>query len=78
MNFNLQVVDVRGAPGDCTDTFVYVADVSGFGLLVVDVANDRSWRVTHRLMFPYPSQGTFTIEGEFDFNSPLLIIIEQF
>ncbi|KAL4712291.1 hypothetical protein ACJJTC_004053 [Scirpophaga incertulas] len=59
------VVDVRGSTaGDCSDTFVYVADVSGFGLLVVDVANDRSWRVTHRLMFPFPSHGTFTIDGE--------------
>ncbi|KAL0841218.1 hypothetical protein ABMA28_014953 [Loxostege sticticalis] len=71
--FITPVVDVRGAPGDCTDTFVYVADVSGFGLLVVDVANDRSWRVTHRLMFPYPSQGTFTIEGEsFDLMDGIL------
>ncbi|CAH0719372.1 unnamed protein product, partial [Brenthis ino] len=59
------VVDVRGeGPYDCADTFVYVADVSGFGLLVVDVANDRSWRVTHRFMYPYPSRGTFTIDGE--------------
>ncbi|CAH0750872.1 unnamed protein product [Diatraea saccharalis] len=63
--FITPVVDVRGSgPGDCGDTFVYVADVSGFGILVVDVANDRSWRVTHRLMFPFPNHGTFTIEGE--------------
>ncbi|XP_047529878.1 major royal jelly protein 1-like isoform X1 [Vanessa atalanta] len=60
--FITPVVDVRGH--DCSDTFVYVADVSGFGLLVVDVINDRSWRVTHRLMYPYPSHGTFTIDGE--------------
>ncbi|KAJ0177193.1 hypothetical protein K1T71_007202 [Dendrolimus kikuchii] len=59
------VVDLRSrGPGDCRDTFVYVADVSGFGLLIVDVANDRSWRVAHRLFYPYPSKGTFTIDGE--------------
>ncbi|CAG9584626.1 unnamed protein product [Danaus chrysippus] len=59
------VVDVRGSgPNDCADTFVYVADLSGFGLLVVDVARDRSWRVNHRYFFPYPSRGSFTIEGE--------------
>ncbi|XP_061377138.1 protein yellow-like [Danaus plexippus] len=59
------VVDVRGSgPDDCADTFVYVADVSGFGLLVVDVARDRSWRVTHRYFFPYPSRGLFIIDGE--------------
>ncbi|CAH0719371.1 unnamed protein product, partial [Brenthis ino] len=62
--FITPVVDVRGeGPHDCADTFVYVADVSGFGLLVVDVANDRSWRVTHRFMYPYPSRGNFTIDG---------------
>lgn len=62
--FCIQVVDVRGLHStDCADTYVYVADVSGFGLLVVDVANDRSWRVTHRNFFPFPSRGTFTIDG---------------
>lgn len=59
------VVDLRSkGPGDCRDTFVYIADVSGFGLLVVDVLRNRSWRVAHRLFYPYPSKGTFTIDGE--------------
>ncbi|XP_028174654.1 protein yellow-like isoform X1 [Ostrinia furnacalis] len=71
--FITPVVDVRGTAGNCQDTFVYIADVSGFGMLVVDVANDRSWRVTHRLMFPYPSHGTFTIDGEsFDLMDGIL------
>lgn len=60
-----QVVDVRrSSSSDCLDTYVYVADVTGFGILVVDVARDRSWRVTHRLMYPFPSRGTFTIDGK--------------
>ncbi|XP_049868939.1 protein yellow-like isoform X2 [Pectinophora gossypiella] len=63
--FVTPVVDVRPqSPGDCYDTFVYVADVAGYGLVVVDVARSRSWRVTHRLFFPFPSRGTFTIDGE--------------
>ncbi|XP_030022180.1 protein yellow isoform X1 [Manduca sexta] len=63
--FITPVVDVRSHRyGDCSDTFVYVADVSGFGVLVVDVAGDRSWRATNKLFFPYPSRGTFTIDGE--------------
>ncbi|XP_073945288.1 major royal jelly protein 9-like isoform X2 [Choristoneura fumiferana] len=63
--FITPVVDVRkSSPSDCADTYVYVADVTGFAILVVDVARDRSWRVTHRLMFPFPSRGTFTIDGE--------------
>ncbi|XP_052740139.1 protein yellow isoform X2 [Bicyclus anynana] len=68
------VVDVRGEdPNDCSDTFVYVADVSGFGMLIVDVINDRSWRATHNLMYAYPNRGTFTIDGEtFDLMDGIL------
>ncbi|CAG4979942.1 unnamed protein product [Colias eurytheme] len=62
--FITPVVDTGRGPSGCMNTYVYVADVSGFGLLVVDVANDRSWRVTHRHFFPYPNHGTFTIDGE--------------
>lgn len=60
------MVDVIGTSDNCKDTFVYVADALGFGILVVDVANDRSWRVTHRFMYPYPSHGSFKINGEFN------------
>lgn len=60
-------MDVRGqGPYDCADTYVYIADVSGFAILVVDVAGNRSWRVTNRLMYPYPSRGIFTIDGNYD------------
>ncbi|CAH2037590.1 unnamed protein product, partial [Iphiclides podalirius] len=62
--FITPVLDVRRNGNDCSDTYAYVADVSGFGFLVVDVANNRSWRVTHKYTFPYPSWGTFTIAGE--------------
>lgn len=71
--FITPVVDVRKRGTDCSDTYVYVADVSGFGILVVDVARNRSWRITHRLMFPYPSRGTFTIDGQsFDLMDGIL------
>ncbi|CAK1547170.1 unnamed protein product [Leptosia nina] len=63
--FITPVVDIGGrGANDCSETFVYVADVSGFGLLVVDVDRDRSWRITHRHFFPYPSHGSFSIDGE--------------
>lgn len=63
--FVTPVVDIaNNREGDCSNTFVYVADVTGFGLLVVDVDNNRSWRVSHRLFFPFPNRGTFTIDGE--------------
>lgn len=59
------VVDIRSqSHGDCSDTFVYVADVSAYGILVVDVLRNKSWRLTHRLFYPYPNRGTFTIDNE--------------
>lgn len=72
--FITPIVDVRGrGPNDCSDTYVYIADVSGFAILVVDVASNRSWKVNHRLMYPYPSHGTFTIDGEsFDLMDGIL------
>ncbi|XP_075973485.1 major royal jelly protein 9-like isoform X2 [Anticarsia gemmatalis] len=63
--FITPIVDVRPrAPGDCAYTYVYVADVTDFALLIVDVIRNKSWRVTHKLFFPFPSRGTFTIDGE--------------
>ncbi|XP_022834433.1 major royal jelly protein 1-like isoform X1 [Spodoptera litura] len=68
------IVDVRPrGPGDCANTFVYVADVSAFSILVVDVMRDQAWRTTHRLFYPFPSRGTFTIDGEsFDLMDGIL------
>ncbi|KAF9424040.1 hypothetical protein HW555_000749 [Spodoptera exigua] len=68
------IVDVRPrGPGDCANTYVYVADVSAYSILVVDVMRDQSWRTTHRLFYPFPSRGTFTIDGEsFDLMDGIL------
>uniref|UniRef100_A0A1E1W8A9 Bee-milk protein n=2 Tax=Pectinophora gossypiella TaxID=13191 RepID=A0A1E1W8A9_PECGO len=55
-------VDVRNA--DCSNTFVYLADVTARSLGVVDVDKNVSWRITHRLFHPYPSAGTFVIDGD--------------
>ncbi|XP_046604118.1 protein yellow-like isoform X2 [Neodiprion virginianus] len=56
------VVDVRGQ--FCQNTFVYVADVTGFGLIVYDHQKTRSWRINNNLFYPYPNYGTFSIKGE--------------
>lgn len=63
--FITPVLDIRSrGAGDCTFTHVYVADVSGFGLLIVDVLKNKSWKVTHRTFYPYPSRGVFSIAGD--------------
>lgn len=66
-------VDVRNVDDKCRDTFVYVADVTGFALLVYDLRNDRSWKITNNLFYPYPPNGIFDIKGvNFDLMDGIL------
>lgn len=66
-------VDIRNSGDRCHDTFVYIADVTGFGLLVYDHRNSRSWRITNNLFYPYPPHGTFHIKGDtFDLMDGIL------
>lgn len=58
------VIDIRDENAGCKDTFVYIADVLGFSLIVYDVAHDRSWQIKDKSFFPYPPYGTYTVEGE--------------
>lgn len=63
--FLTPVLDVKDPPpGRCLDTKVYIADVTGFGLIVYDSRANRSWRVQNKLFYPNPNYGTHTIAGE--------------
>lgn len=67
------VADNRDTGDKCRDTFVYIADVTGHGLLVYDHRNSRSWRITNNLFYPYPPHGTFHIKGDtFDLMDGIL------
>ncbi|KAL1494118.1 hypothetical protein ABEB36_009767 [Hypothenemus hampei] len=66
-------VDVRDPKSGCQDTFVYVADVLGFSLLVYDVANKKSWRIQDKTFYPFPTHGTYNIAGDsFDLMDGIL------
>lgn len=66
-------IDVRDQNNRCSDTFAYVADVTGFSVVVYDVKNDKSWRVQSNTMYPYPPQGVFqTNNAEFDLMDGIL------
>ncbi|XP_032684643.1 protein yellow-like [Odontomachus brunneus] len=58
-------VDIRdsGVGDKCRDTFVYIADVTGFALIVYDHQNSHSWKINNKLFFPYPPHGTYHISG---------------
>lgn len=65
-------VDIRENEG-CDKCFAYVADVTGFGLLVYDYEKNRSWRINNKLFYPYPAEGTFNIKGQsFDLMDGIL------
>ena len=71
--FVTPVVDVRYVDGKCIDTFVYVADVTSFSLLVYDQRHSRSWKIVNKLFYPYPPYGTFNIKNEtFDLMDGIL------
>ena len=66
-------VDVRDHNRGGKDTFAYIADVTGFGLLVYDYRHSRSWRIQNNLFYPYPPYGTFHIKGDtFDLMDGIL------
>lgn len=50
--------------GQCSNTKAYIADVTGFAIIVYDFASDKSWRVENKLFEPVAAYGTFTIAGE--------------
>ncbi|XP_012284346.1 protein yellow [Orussus abietinus] len=71
--FVTPVVDVRSHEDKCRETFVYVADVTGFSLLVYDAQRDESWKIKNKLFYPYPPHGTFHIKNEtFDLMDGIL------
>ncbi|KOX78395.1 Protein yellow [Melipona quadrifasciata] len=67
------VVDIRNGDDKCKNTFAYIADVTGFALIVYDFSNSRSWKISNNLFYPYPAYGTFDINGDtFDLMDGIL------
>lgn len=58
------VADVLDAKGRCREAFAYIADVTGFGLIVVDAHREKSWRVVSNYLYPYPMHGHFNLNNE--------------
>ena len=47
----------------CQDTFVYVSDELGYGLIVYSFADNDSWRISHPFFMPDPLAGNYDIAG---------------
>lgn len=48
---------------DCSDTYAYMSDELGYGLIVYSWAENKSWRFTHSYFRPDPLAGDFNIGG---------------
>lgn len=57
----LQFVDVM--PERCEETFAYILDIYGYGIIVYDFEHDRSWRVDHDYFAFDPAQGNLSVAG---------------
>lgn len=65
---NTLLVDVRdptpGTVNTCPNSFAYIGDVTGFGLIVYDLQQNRSWRAQNKYLYSAPHSGTHTVAGE--------------
>jgi len=67
------VADILDVTGRCREAFAYIADVTGFGLIVVDAHREKSWRVVSNYFYPYPLYGHYEINNvEFDLMDGVL------
>ena len=67
------VADILDVNGRCHEAFAYLADVTGFGLIVVDAHREKSWRVVSNYFYPYPLHGHYEINNvEFDLMDGVL------
>ena len=56
--------DILDVTGRCREAFAYIADVSGFALIVLDAHREKSWRVVSNYFYPYPINGHFELNHE--------------
>lgn len=59
----LVTIAVDNRDSFCSDTFLYLADVTSFKLIVYDVRKGRVWRVGSDYFYPFPMDGRFNING---------------
>ncbi|KAK5640787.1 hypothetical protein RI129_009334 [Pyrocoelia pectoralis] len=61
---NNPMVDVRKTD-TCQGTFVYISDTRGFAIIVYDVDNRQSWKVTDKTFHATPDFGRMCVPGAY-------------
>ncbi|CAH1277858.1 unnamed protein product, partial [Diabrotica balteata] len=71
--FVTPVIEILNSHNYCQNTFAYFADCQAYSIVVYDLKNDRSWKVTDKTMYPYPDYGTYNVQGDsFDLMDGIL------
>ncbi|CAH0564873.1 unnamed protein product [Brassicogethes aeneus] len=60
---SLSSITVDVCKNRCQDAYAYTPDLSGYGLTVFSLRNNRSWRVSHKYFYLEPQAGDFNIAG---------------
>jgi hypothetical protein len=61
ISISFQFVDTQRAK--CEETFAYIVDIYGYGIIVYDYGAGKSWRVSHNYFAFDPVQGDFNVNG---------------
>ena len=59
--FSNIVTDVRN--NRCDDIYVYMSDVLRYGLVVYNLKEDKSWRISHNFFYPDPIACRYTLDN---------------
>ncbi|KAK1127848.1 hypothetical protein K0M31_003339 [Melipona bicolor] len=54
---------VDADPDNCENSYFYISDLSGYGLVVYSWAKNDSWRISHNFFHFDPLHGNFNISG---------------
>lgn len=72
---NLASLTLDTVGGSCDNTYAYIPDVGGYGLLIYSLNEDRAWRVTHNFFYLEPLAGEMRIGGfNFQWNDGIFSI----
>lgn len=62
--FVTPIIEVIDSSNQCKKSFVYMADCQAYAIVVYDLEKNKSWRIIDKTFYPYPTFGTFRIEGD--------------
>ncbi|CAG9767087.1 unnamed protein product [Ceutorhynchus assimilis] len=74
-NTILASLNIDSPKGSCGDAYAYFPDLSGYGLIVYSLRENRAWRVAHNYFYLEPMAGDFFIaQHNFQWNDGIFSV----